>query len=383
MEYVEVAEGPSDSESMSESDFHDVDIDQDMICDEQVEESNGLARPKSPVTVPPPKKRGRPKQPKVFRFNARHVALTYPQCGDLKSEEVLRFFQSQWGVKEYYIRRCEHDADHEGWHIHAYIMFPKKINVRGNDVFDVMGHHPHVDSIKGSRNGWLRYMRDENVGEEPLKNIDVMRMKNEWAKEALKIGEETGDVEKVMEFLKDTEPQRLIMSYGQIKANLELMIRRPQSFTADYYPQGVTADEPMRHCKQTILDWYHDNVRRGHTQDRFKLLVLVGPARVGKTQLARSLDPGHHAYFDGKFTASSIRHDDNYWVFDDCNFEYIENKKALLTGNCCKRAAIEGKWMPRHSIDVKPSIWCCNEQPNFDQWWFANTVIVHIPSDLY
>ena len=75
-----------------------------------------------------------------FRIQARYVLLTYAQCGDLDPwavHDVITSFPA-----ECLIARETH-AD-GGTHLHAFVDFGRKVDIRNPRRFDVEGFHPNI-----------------------------------------------------------------------------------------------------------------------------------------------------------------------------------------------------------------------------------------------
>jgi hypothetical protein len=80
--------------------------------------------------------------PQRFRFNAKNVFLTYPQCGDLSKERLRDFLVESLGCRWYHIGRESHVDG--GYHLHAYAGWERKRDLRGADCFDCDGQHPNI-----------------------------------------------------------------------------------------------------------------------------------------------------------------------------------------------------------------------------------------------
>lgn len=338
----------------------------------------------------------RAKRTKRFRFNATRVALTYSQCDDLTVERCLAFMDTKFGVKHYFLRRCEHDEEHEGWHIHAYFEFNTKLDLSSERAFDIDGRHPNIKEIKRGnkgREGWLKYIDEENTGEEILKDIERdAKGIQRWAFEAIAVGNEHG-IDAAWDFLKRTEPARCLEKGGQLKANLMMILKRAPTFIP-MFPQGSPMEAPGLEDKQSIKRWFTWFVEGIAGRRRFKLLVVVSPGGWGKTEWVRCLDgnPDHHAYFANRFNVANLRPEQRYWVWEDVNFwdPEFKSRKALLTGNASRVAEADGKWIPQLAVDVKPSVWLCNSIPfegykNEQErtWWYDNSFIVTLAEPLY
>lgn len=79
-----------------------------------------------------------------FRFNAKTVFLTYPQCA-LSKEEVLERITQKFPIQDYIVAREKHEDGSP--HLHCYFKFVKKVDSRDARVFDVVDSHPNIKSL--------------------------------------------------------------------------------------------------------------------------------------------------------------------------------------------------------------------------------------------
>lgn len=84
-----------------------------------------------------------------FRFNAKRVFLTYPQCGDLSRESVRDLLVSTHGAQYYCVARESHRDGNN--HIHAYGEWASAFSTRDVRIFDLDGHHPNIQPVRSSR----------------------------------------------------------------------------------------------------------------------------------------------------------------------------------------------------------------------------------------
>jgi len=90
---------------------------------------------------------------KKFRFQAKKLGLTYPQCS-LSPSKLLEFLESLAPIKSYSIGREKHKDGN--FHLHAYIEWSDKFETRDVRKFDFDGHHPNILTPK---KGWEGYVR--------------------------------------------------------------------------------------------------------------------------------------------------------------------------------------------------------------------------------
>lgn len=87
--------------------------------------------------------------PPAFRFHAKRVFLTYPQCGELSRERVRDSLVQTHGAKYYCVARESHlDGN---YHIHAYGEWDGVFSTRDVRIFDVDGQHPNIQPVRSSR----------------------------------------------------------------------------------------------------------------------------------------------------------------------------------------------------------------------------------------
>lgn len=133
-----------------------------------------------------------------------------------------------------------------------------------------------------------------------------------------------------------------------------------------------------------MKQWVADNI--GQKKDRFKLLKLVGVAELGKTAWARSL--GKHIFFRGNVDWSQLKSIQNeeiqYIIFDDVNWDWIKDKKAILLG--MGEATVTDKYRPKMNIIANvPCIFLCNPEQNplMDFYWCSQCINVELLDPLY
>ena len=92
----------------------------------------------------------------AFRFNAKNIFLTYPQCElsyDEFENEIKRF-----NFKYYRICREQHKDGHH--HFHAYGEWSTARETRNNRYFDIRSYHPNISRPR-VRDDILRYISKE------------------------------------------------------------------------------------------------------------------------------------------------------------------------------------------------------------------------------
>lgn len=91
-----------------------------------------------------------------FRIQAKNFSLTYPQC-PLESIDLMKKLQ-EFSPAYILIGREKHEDGN--WHLHAFIHFAVRKNIKDNKFFDFAGHHPNIQATKKVDN-WIQYVKKE------------------------------------------------------------------------------------------------------------------------------------------------------------------------------------------------------------------------------
>ena len=134
-----------------------------------------------------------------------------------------------------------------------------------------------------------------------------------------------------------------------------------------------------------VINWISDNI--GKEERDCRSLILWGPTRMGKTQLARAI--GSHWYINLDWDVTQIRKDVDYGVIDDMVISQFKYWKAFL--GCQEQFTVTDKFHKKKQlIWGKPVVWLCNENPfewkisDVDMEWIrGNCDIVRVGDKLY
>lgn len=245
-----------------------------------------------------------------FRFSSRSVFLTYSQvpCSFTK-ETVLYDIDARYPVKDYCIGEEQHEDG--GRHIHAYLVFIRKVDSRDVSLFDIScfndegeveGYHPNMQPVKRGKAHQQRlidYVTKEDT--EPLTNINEPMA---WG-EMIAAAKSADDF---MSLVRENYPRDYCLSYDRIKSMADKEWKKGSIHTLSEFTPSYT---------------YPINVELACTiPDYRKSLVVVGPAGCGKTTWAKQIAPKPALFvrhldtlkeFDGH---ASI-------IFDDLCFKHL------------------------------------------------------------
>lgn len=80
-----------------------------------------------------------------FRLNAKHLFLTYPRFTTEK-QVLFDYIDSKYKIKRAIIAEESHEDGAK--HLHAYVEFQRKLDLRNWDVFDFNGHHCNLGAAR-------------------------------------------------------------------------------------------------------------------------------------------------------------------------------------------------------------------------------------------
>ena len=149
----------------------------------------------------------------TFRLQSRYVLLTYSQCGDLDPwlvhDTIISF------PAECIIGRENHRDG--GIHLHAFVDFGKRIDLRDNRRFDVDGRHPNIAPCGRTPQTMLDYaIKDGDVvagGLNPRLDISTATSDTVWHRIA--------NAETVDEFwstVRELAPRALLCNHQSLRA---------------------------------------------------------------------------------------------------------------------------------------------------------------------
>lgn len=223
-----------------------------------------------------------------FRINSKKVFLTYPQT-DITPEMVRNNLETKFPDTTAYIIAQENHNDTDGQHIHAYIDFQTKIDVKNEQYFDQLGEkHGNYQTVK-DKHATIKYVlglteeKGNTLNPTALvKNIDVKfytpksrphQAQNEYCTE-------------VINAVKQGMPKnQLIEKYPQL-----IMKPHTVSFVTETFAPTIKFDlmeeyGTLRPYQQYILDYVKQTP---HKRKLIWIYDKIGDA--GKSELASHLE---------------------------------------------------------------------------------------------
>lgn len=280
-----------------------------------------------------------------FRAQYKTFGLTYSRC-PLEREELLKGLQGLPNIEitDYYIARETHKENEAKcpYHLHVWFELANKPNIKSDRFFDIQGFHPNIGKKK--RNWIYNYLKKQDT--EPLTNIA----------EGYVARAQAGDFEGAMQQFANDHPKEFVINFQRIMKNMKAMSKKPR-------------EEPVYEFTGEPIEW----------DMKQKSLVLIGPARVGKTEWAKSFVK-HHL----KKTYLRVTHMDglkkyngeDFIIFDDVYCDHLPRQTQIHLTEVRNARSIHC----RHACaDIPPgvgNIFCVNywpfmnDDPSIDQRCF-------------
>lgn len=102
-----------------------------------------------------------------FRLNAIHCFLTFPRFS-CNPQDLWNFINSKYEIKKSLIATETHEDGQ--LHMHAYVNFKKKIDIRKWDIFDFKGHHCNIQRARKPI-ACIKYLNKEDLNPHKFGNI--------------------------------------------------------------------------------------------------------------------------------------------------------------------------------------------------------------------
>lgn len=300
-----------------------------------------------------------------FRINAKNYFLTYPQCSHTK-EYLLEFLLGLEPQPVYALISSELHEDGSP-HLHSFVSYEKKRDIRCQTYFDLSGNHPNIQAARNPK-ATIDYIKKD--GDFIEHGICPITIKRSW-KECL-----TADSkDKFFDVVKEISPRDFVLHHDKLISYANFKYARTDTYTPEFPSSSFCIPENLQH-------WFDTEFKGGH--NRRKSLILSSPSRFGKTEWARSLGP--HMYFNNMCNFRDDWDDSALFIiFDDIPWEYLPNKKGFLGGQ--KSFVLTGKYMKMKTVSWgKICIYLCNDLPDFGielNWINANCQIIELKNKLY
>jgi len=312
----------------------------------------------------------------MFRVQAKHLFLTYPQC-DVEHQDLYDYLLNlpigNLLPEKLCLAKEAHQDGHT--HYHAYVGFGSTRHIRNQAAFDFNGYHPNVQSAR-SYKSVLKYVTKDNnyIANFDLKIKVPMR----------EIMVRANDEEEFINMGLAEFDFKFAACYSQLVSCYRAMkklnrVCDPVRSLADF--KNVPID--LLCAATSIIS--HERGSNGSSSERTKSLWLYGSTRLGKSQFARAL--GRHCYMQSIWCVDLMSDDADYLVLDDLHWDSWKYQYKSLLG-CQTDVVFTGKYArpTKYKFGI-PTIVITNDLPVFTieekSWIDVNVTFVYISNKLY
>lgn len=316
----------------------------------------------------------------AFQINSQSLFLTYSQCPLPYEDFVITILEHPiLSTNDGYAISQELHAD-GNTHYHALFHFAKPIRTKNCRLFDLGQYHPNVQPVRSIKHVYDYVTKHGNVFEDLGTLAGRLKRNGTSWKDAL--AAET--YEEACYIVETNYPRDWVLSGDRIRANLRHKF--PDHVSA--VPAPTYDNASFTNVTAPLLDWVRDELGGAH--ERKKSLILYGPSRTGKTSWARSL--GSHLYMMGRLDPTLLlsKMDESFVIFDDFNCDDIPKNQLSSSWKsflgCQSVVTLRELYRNPKMIEWKiPTIWICNQIPEFPDRDFVNLncIFVHVTGSLY
>nr|UZC49254.1 C1:C2 [Paper mulberry leaf curling associated virus 2] len=349
-----------------------------------------FAYPNCPINIPTINMSNTPQT--AFRFKAKNIFLTYPNCTLHKNDVSTQLKVILHHHNITYILVCQETHASGEPHVHAMIQLDKQFETRNCRFFDIylgpthpeqgptVRYHPNIEPLHSPAASQKYLKKSGNFYEDgtfnnkkrsPSKNPNAI-----W-KDIL---DTSTTVQDFLEKVKEQRPQDFVLRWPAIS-----------SFANDHYKRVVEPFFPafteFNNLPPHIQEWANDNILFDpeNKPNRPISLYICGPSRSGKTCWARSL--GLHNYFTGQLKFHDYNDHALYNVIDDIHYTKISTEIMKSLVGCQQNVTVNIKYKPDRTIKGGiPTIILCN--PDMDwlstmsehvkTWWDKNVITFYM-----
>lgn len=306
-----------------------------------------------------------------FRFQGKHIFLTYAQC-DIPKELVLELLKNieVFTIADYIIAEEKH-ADGNP-HIHAVLSFERKLHTRDVRCFDLVKDgnrfHPNVTSPTSL----------QSVKDYVIKGGEYITSRPTYVAKGAGLAALVKNSVSRKDFLDSViTTDSGCRQWTQAKGIAEYLWGATiEPYVSKFLTSSFSA--PLE-----VAAWAEGTIGKGHSRPRGLVLWSHGSG-LGKTQWARSL--GRHIHWCGEKDLSLWDPEAEYLVMDDIEWQYVPNKKPFFGAQ--EHFTMTDKYKGKKTVDWgKPLIFLCNYNPQecegWGQWYDERMIVVEITHKMF
>lgn len=302
----------------------------------------------------------------AFRLSTKNFFLTYPSLSREQDDKdgLLSFLSENFEQFEPSYICVARELHEDGTpHLHAVVVCTRRRDIRNAHILDFRGKHGNYKQCRDLSASVTYIQKDGDFVEEGERPSG--RTKRSYSSlVACTTAEQFWELAST-EFSRDYIINHERLEYVANKLFKPSLPEYTPSFTFSSIPPIV--DQWLQQI---------DDVRP-------KSLIIWGPSRTGKTELARSL--GQHIYFNGLFNIDDFNENAKYAIFDDWE-DWCKLYQWKQWIGAQQYFAVTDKYRKKRTIKWgKPCIILSNVDPVFPDmpWLQLNTFKLHVGGRLY
>lgn len=268
-----------------------------------------------------------------FRLNARCLYLTYPQVGDVTTDNLEDVLKAK-GAKKYIIGVENHQDG--GTHFHVLVDMERTIDWTGASCLDIGTLHGNYQAARKPMDVLVYVTKDGNTIVRGW--TDLAAATTELERAGKKRKSDWIDIGQLI--LSGKSSKEIVLSEPIRFRDLDRIDKAVSQYNIwNMKPkdpfQGVKSESPSLECHQ-ICQWINDNVQKDRAFKAPQLYVF-GDRNLGKTALINTLSDVINVYYapcDGEWM-DDYTDDYDLIVFDEFRAQYtIQWLNRFLEGSC-------------------------------------------------
>jgi len=277
-----------------------------------------------------------------FFLSAKRIFLTYKKCSTNLNNKILLhsylvklFTKKKANLIDLITSYERSDSNHSYEHFHVYVEFDRKVKITSQSALDVNGIHGQYESVRNKKasinyvtkgGDYIRYGDEQlNQNQSSLNNVQIVTflVKKSVQLKTLARYKKYHDlstssiINEAAGFLIGDSSPRYFLNRSIINKAVISMLdtKYPKIFKTNSYPLSSFK------VPTGVMEW-----KRLHSSS--KVLVLLGPSGMGKTELAKALfsKPLVVSHID-QLKELTPKH--NCVILDDMNFSHLKTEDAI------------------------------------------------------
>ena len=344
------------------------------IKDRQIFKLPKILRRSEPIDLtcteempPPAPKKRKGAQPesekkKKLKINAKKLLITIARC-QVDLQAVANAFEDKWGICQYKIVKELHK---DGFpHIHAGLKFeePKRVS---NNYITIEGTEYAMNFMlarkdKGGWKGWIHTYMEKA----PIETLCTL-------KEALNLMAAENDKELLSLLTEEVGMRQAMISWDRIYA-CWIHFHKTKSVFIPTFP--LDSFRIPFFLKSVQVDLVGLNTRR-------QVVILIGPTRLGKTQMIRTMFQNGHGYCRGRHRLDEWRTTSGPMILDDLADGQLGSttKPPDKAWTDSQTFSMTGKYKPTIQCQARQVFILTNDDPIWlrDAYWITNAHVIRI-----